>query len=96
MVRESKCAFLGCNRPAHATGLCSGHYRQRARGLPLRPLRPIHRVVNGEKECSLCHLTKPVGDFYDRGDGQPMPECKDCTKERTARDYARRVKGGTR
>ena len=28
-----------CGKPSHATGLCTGHYTQRARGKPFRPLQ---------------------------------------------------------
>lgn len=33
------CDYPGCGKPAHARGLCQGHYSQAHRGMELRPLR---------------------------------------------------------
>lgn len=33
------CSFQGCNEPAKKAGLCKAHYRQKARGVSLTPLR---------------------------------------------------------
>ncbi len=37
----STCTGPACSRPARAAGLCASHYRQRLRGRPLVPLRPL-------------------------------------------------------
>ena len=39
-----RCSVPGCNRPHRAKGLCSSHYKARAEGRPLAPLREVSEV----------------------------------------------------
>ena len=41
MVMPDTCSFPGCGLPIRAYGLCASHARQRDRGRPLAPLRPV-------------------------------------------------------
>ena len=38
------CTGPGCSRTVYAKQLCSSHYKQRAQGRPLTPLRPYQRT----------------------------------------------------
>jgi hypothetical protein len=39
-VQPEACTYDDCDKPAIARGLCHGHYKQSARGIPLKSLRP--------------------------------------------------------
>lgn len=57
---QSTCAFADCPQVALAHGLCAGHNKQRAKGQPLRPLRPYIRGI-AER---LAHYTDRSGDCW--------------------------------
>lgn len=39
-MNDRTCTFESCTKPHLAKGLCSGHWHQQRRGVPLKPLRP--------------------------------------------------------
>lgn len=47
----------------------------RAKRAAARPPKP----VPSEKECTRCHVVKPLKEFYNRkGEGKQYPKCRDC------------------
>lgn len=51
-MHNMECSYSGCDRKTVAKNLCSGHWRQQARGQELRPLR--RRVFDAKCEISGC------------------------------------------
>lgn len=51
------CSFEGCQETVKKQGLCSAHYRQKVRGIPLQPLQRLNSV-----EAKLATYSKTVGD----------------------------------
>lgn len=39
---------------------------------------------NGERVCSVCGKSLPIGEFYSRGNGEYRRDCKDCNKKTKA------------
>lgn len=96
MVRGNglPCTYEPCNKKAHTSGLCTGHYNQRRKGLELRPLQAYKRYpvpAPGKKICTSCERVKDAEeDFYRRSDGGgPQAKCKECAKKSIA-EYNRR------
>lgn len=75
-MSERTCSFPECDRRLRASGLCNGHYQQRGRGKPLKPLRLVHprnatdeeRFFARVKQAGDCWLW--VGAKNDHGYGQ--------------------------
>ena len=88
-----ECGVAGCGDPAKARGLCSHHVERFYRygdpcAIPPRVARAQAIVEAGEKACSACGVTQPLGDFYAAsarltGTGA---KCKRCSDSRN-RDY---------
>lgn len=57
------CEVEGCRERAAVGGLCRGHYAQRQRGQPLRPLRGAHGQLGDEPLVSMrLRVPEPVRD----------------------------------
>lgn len=73
------CSIGGCEAVAEKRGWCNTHYRRWARGGDPRPDVPLRKVnvplVDGQKPCSACGLTKPIADFAEYN------TCRSCKKE---------------
>lgn len=56
-----KCSFEGCEWPCHQWGLCMSHRAQKARGVPLRPVRRISGSVPPEMKQTWQAWREPPG-----------------------------------
>lgn len=86
-----QCEFPECDRQHLAKGLCLTHYRQRAAGKELKPIRKYNKVTNGHKQCSKCDVVKPLDEYYLESKGRVQSICKVCqlTEQRTRREAQR-------
>jgi hypothetical protein len=77
---KATCTFDPCGRPNFAHGLCSGHDRQKRRGIELRPIRPPKPVAEeGYSWCGRCKTFPPVENFgWDATRNQIRRTCLDC------------------
>lgn len=83
------------------------HFDRRERELEARQRRQEYRLkqaeakavaaANGEKQCSRCKLTLPLGSFSLEGTGKPTARCKSCAatvaRERYHRKHGRSGSG---
>jgi Recombination endonuclease VII len=89
MVGSPCVASFGCDRPAVARGLCTGHHHQVLRGAPLTPLRALRRAqardALGRKECGSCRAWLPTSSFHvDRKQGDGLLNlCRRCVRSAT-------------
>ena len=98
MPRTSKydpiCSFDGCDRPHHSIGLCTTHWAQRKRGVPLQPIgyyKPsLVRDSEGRKKCFRCAEWKTESEFYahPKANDKLNGVCKHCVRmEKTEKQY---------
>jgi hypothetical protein len=87
------CDLEGCNRALVARGLCTAHYQQDRKGLPLTPIRRMldatARNELGQKFCPKCDVWKCVDDFglsAARKDGR-SGICKTCAVKEAQKRY---------
>lgn len=82
-----ECSFAGCSNRARTQGLCSGHYGQKWKGVPLAALKPavdtMSRDGEGRKLCNKCSTWMPVEAFYPNGNTRDglSTYCKRCHKD---------------
>ena len=71
------CIGPDCTGHQFSRGMCHAHWRQWSKGLPLTPLKPHNKVVDGMKRCPDCGETKPVDQFHKKK-GKPSHRCAAC------------------
>ena len=66
------CGFEGCHGKAKAHGLCTGHLDQRARGLPLSPIKQ-RREMCGFPDCGRKHFANGLCRAHRQQQRQSRP-----------------------
>jgi hypothetical protein len=78
----TSCSFDGCNKPSSCKGLCSGHYSQLKRGVPLRQLRQYQ----GWKRGNHSRWYDAYGYIITRVNGKKIGEHRHVMQEHLGRD----------